>query len=63
MKRFAKQEGIALDVPWAELGAAEQDSRFGSFTSFPYPGVSGSPQTDPEAAEVHHRLVGFAVLV
>jgi excinuclease ABC subunit A len=25
MKRFAKQEGIALDVPWAELGAAEQE--------------------------------------
>jgi excinuclease ABC subunit A len=25
MKRFAKQEGIPLDVPWAELGAAEQE--------------------------------------
>src|SRR6202167_5325071 len=25
MKRFAKQEGIPLDVPWVELGAAEQE--------------------------------------
>jgi excinuclease ABC subunit A len=25
MKRFAKQEGIPLDVPWADLGAAEQE--------------------------------------
>ena len=25
MKRFAKQEGIPLDVPWAELGEAERE--------------------------------------
>jgi excinuclease ABC subunit A len=25
MKRFAKQEGIPLDVPWAELGAEQQE--------------------------------------
>jgi excinuclease ABC subunit A len=25
MKRFAKQEGVPLDVPWAELGAEQQE--------------------------------------